>query len=182
MIFSGVTLKKTVSFLCLFLIQGFFFNPSYASNAQQTINQPVKEVQDNSLASQFSDKNKQSTLQEHTQVGASNYIQMLLGLFFIIAFIFGIAWLIKRMGTMHPGHSANLKIVAGLSVGQREKVIVLQVMNEQLLIGVTQSNIQLLSTLKEPITPGSPPSLGGFQEKLQSAINGFTKHNDTEKK
>ena len=178
--FSGTTIKKTALFDCLY----FFFNLSFEDNGQDTVKQATKEIpaKTSALQPQVNDKNRSDSLGEHTQVGASNYIQMLLGLFFIIAFIFGIAWLIKRMGTMHPGHSASLKIVAGISVGQREKVIVLQVMNEQLLVGVTQSNIQLLSTLKEPITPAGSPSLSGFQEKLQSAINGFTKNNDTEKK
>lgn len=130
---------------------------------------------ENTLATDVSKSTAQSTLENHTEIGASNYVQMLFGLFAIVAFIFGIAWLIKRMGTLNPSHSSNLKIIAGLSVGQREKIVVVQVMDEQLLVGITQSNIQLLSKLEQPIPAPNMHSLGGFQEKLQSAMNSFKK-------
>ena len=103
---------------------------------------------------------------------------MLFGLFVIVAFIFAVAWLIKRMGTLNPNHSTNLKIVAGLSVGQREKIVVVQVMDEQFLVGITQSNIQLLNKLEQSIPVQNTPSLGGFQEKLHSAMSNFTKKSD----
>ena len=124
--------------------------------------------------------NQQSkaTLENNAEVGVTNYVQMLFGLFAIITFIFAVAWLIKRMGTLNPNHSAHLKIVAGLSVGQREKIVVIQVMDEQLLVGITQSNIQLLHKLDESIPVQNIPSLGGFQEKLQSAMSNFTKKPD----
>ncbi len=123
--------------------------------------------------SKISEKSSTPSLHDNTNIDASDYLQMLLGLFFIVAFIFSVAWLIKRMGTLNPNHSRDLKIVAGLSVGQREKIIVLQVMNEQLLIGVTQSSIQLLSKLDTPMALKNNANMAGFQEKLQAAIKGF---------
>ncbi len=117
--------------------------------------------------------NSIDTLENHSQIGAANYLQMIMGLFGIIVFIFAIAWLIKRMGSLNPVHSNNLKVVAGLNVGQREKIIVVQVMDEQLLVGVTQSNIQLLSRLEQPLPNKDASSLGGFHEKFQAAISGL---------
>ena len=119
-------------------------------------------------------KNTSGTLQDNSEIGVTNYIQMLFGLFAIVAFIFAVAWLIKRMGTLNPNHSSHLKIVAGISVGQREKIVVVQVMGEQLLVGITQSNIQLLNKLEKPIPEQGTPSLGGFQDKLQTAMKSFT--------
>jgi len=155
-----------------------FMQMTYADESKN--NDIVTEQQENKFSKGSVDKSEvssSSTLKSHTDIGASNYIQMLLGLFFIIAFIFTVAWLIKRMGTMSPSHSNNLKVVAGLNVGQREKIIVLQVMDEQLLVGVTPSNINLLSKLENPIIEKAGSSLNGFQEKLQSAISNFK--NDT---
>ena len=151
-----------------------FVQMTYADESKS--NNIVTEQQENKISKGSIDKpevSSSSTLKSHTEIGASNYIQMLLGLFFIIAFIFIVAWLIKRMGTMSPSHSNNLKVVAGLNVGQREKIIVLQVMDEQLLVGVTPSNIQLLSKLENPIIDKAGSSLNGFQGKLQSAIRNF---------
>ena len=112
-------------------------------------------------------------LKKNSSVDASDYLKMVVGLFFIVGFIFTIAWLIKRMGTLNPNHNQNLKVIAGLTVGQREKIIVLQVMDEQLLVGVTQSNIQLLSKLETPLEQPKNTSMSGFQKKLQSALNGY---------
>ncbi len=127
------------------------------------------------------DKNIEDALQSSTHIGVSNYLQMILGLFGVVAFIFAIAWLTKRMGALNPSGSGNLKVVAGLNVGHREKIIVVQVMGKQLLVGVTQTNIQLLSELEEPISETAPPSFGSFQEKLQAAIVGLKTGNTTTK-
>ena len=150
-----------------------------AYSKEAAINNPVTEqnketgqVKNNYIAKDQVD----STLKKHSEIGAANYLQMLLGLFFIVAFIFAVAWLIKRMGTLNPSHSSNLKVVAGLNVGQREKIIVVQVMDEQLLVGVTQSNIQLLTKLETPLAGQASNTLGGFNEKLQSAMSGFKKN------
>jgi len=151
-----------------------FMQMTYADESKN--NNIVTEQQEKIISKGSIDESEvsdSSTLKSHTDIGASNYIQMLLGLFFIIAFIFTVAWLIKRMGTMRPSHSNNLKVVAGLNVGQREKIIVLQVMDQQLLVGVTPSNIQLLSKLENPIIEKAGSSFNGFQEKLQSAISNF---------
>ena len=44
---------------------------------------------ENTLATDVSKSTAQSTLENHTEIGASNYVQMLFGLFAIVAFIFG---------------------------------------------------------------------------------------------
>ena len=125
-----------------------------------------------------SNQQSKPTLENNAEIGVTNYVQMLFGLFAIVIFIFAVAWIIKRMGTLNPNHSTHLKIVAGLSVGQREKIVVVQVMDEQFLVGITQSNIQLLNKLDKSIPVQNMPTLGGFQEKLQSAMSNFTKKSD----
>jgi len=174
----GKSILKTTAYMCLI----FFSVVSYASNNQTKPDATETVKNQESISISEDKKTQQPNLKSHTQIGASNYIQMLGGLFFIVIFIFTVAWLIKRMGSLNPAQSGNLKVVAGLNVGQREKIIVLQVMDEQLLVGVTQSNIQLLTKLEKPVTDQSFSVSGGFQSKLQSAINSFTNKTDTEKK
>jgi len=167
----GIVSVNVIIISLMLFMQMTYADESKNSNIVTVTEQQEKKISKESIAeSEVSDS---STLKSHTDIGASNYIQMLLGLFFIIAFIFIVAWFIKRMGTMSPSHSNNLKVVAGLNVGQREKIIVLQVMDQQLLVGVTPSNIQLLSKLENPIIEKAGSSFNGFQEKLQSAISNF---------
>jgi len=138
--------------------------------AENVLSEATKH-QSESIPTLKSDPEK--NIEKHTDIGVTNYIQMLLGLFFIIAFIFAIAWVIKRMGNFNPTNTAQLKVIAGLNVGQKEKIIVVEVMQEQLLLGVTQSNINFLSKLEQPIDSSQASTGNSFQDKLQSAVQGF---------
>ncbi len=174
------TFVKKVIFSISFI---FLVNISYATaaasgdkdviEAQEIKSAPLNPKLKSSLEpSTNADAKIGDALESASHIGVSNYLQMILGLFGVVAFIFAIAWLAKRMGALNASYSSSLKVVAALNVGHREKIIVVQVMDKQLLVGVTQTNIQLLSELDEPISESAPPSFGGFQEKLQAAIIG----------
>jgi len=182
--------NKVITSEVIFLIGFVFSSASYAIGNENIVNQPpenkivktkIEEPEKPSLGlknfSNTTESSKTDTLDGRSQIGVSNYLQMILGLLGILIFIFAIAWLIKRMGTLSPIHSSNLKVIAGLNVGQREKIIVIQVMDEQLLVGVTQNNIRLLSKLEQSMPSNKNQPFGGFQEKLQAAILGVKNKN-----
>ncbi|MFQ5488719.1 MAG: flagellar biosynthetic protein FliO, partial [Gammaproteobacteria bacterium] len=64
---------------------------------------------------------------------------------------FGAAWFFRRYGRFHGMVNDKMKIVAGLSVGQREKVIVLQAGDTQMLLGVSPGRVQTLHVFAEPV-------------------------------
>lgn len=74
-------------------------------------------------------------------------------LLFVIALILFFAWLLKRM--RFPGISGAsggaMSIVKQLPVGTKERVAVVQVGEEQFLIGITSQNINMLSKLEKPL-------------------------------
>ncbi len=80
-------------------------------------------------------------------------------LLFVIAIIFGMAWLLKRMRVPAFGQQKGLSIVRQLPVGTKERLMIVQAGEEQFLIGVTAQSIQMLSKLETPLT----------QEELESA-------------
>lgn len=109
------------------------------------------------------------------QIGAnlsqpSDYFaQIMLSLILVLLIIFVAAWLLRRFGRFPGVADGNLKVLGALSVGQRERILLLQVGREQILVGVTSSKISTLHTLKEPIEMAEPErSL--FSEKLQEAL------------
>ena len=59
-------------------------------------------------------------------VGAGQYLQMLLALVFVISLIFMVAWFIRRMGNVPGATKGSLKVLAGVSLGQRERVVLMQ--------------------------------------------------------
>jgi flagellar protein FliO/FliZ len=106
-------------------------------------------------------------------VGVSNYIQMFFGLFLVVGLIFGMAWFMRRMGNMQGMAAGNLKVLGGISIGQRERVVLIQAGEQQILIGVAPGTIRTLHVLDEPIvlnTPTSSTGASGFAEKLHAAI------------
>lgn len=110
-------------------------------------------------------------------VGMGNYLQMFFGLFIVVALIFGMAWFMRRMGNMSGISAGNLKVLGGISVGQRERVVLVQAGDTQLLVGVAPGEIRTLHVMEEPIVSSqtnsnttNSKSVSGFAEKLHAAI------------
>ena len=73
-------------------------------------------------------------------------------LLLIIGLILGLGWLAKRMPGMKRGaNAAQLKVVASVALGPRERAVVLDVGGQQLLVGVGQGGVRTLHTLEHPL-------------------------------
>lgn len=103
--------------------------------------------------------------------------QMLAVLVLVIVLLLGLAWLLKRAGVTQGALNGQLAVLGAVSVGQREKVVLIQAGQDQLLVGVTANEISLLHLLSEPIqvdaTHANPSSYGlneGFAQKLTQAM------------
>ncbi|KJG19195.1 flagellar assembly protein FliO [Photobacterium angustum] len=93
------------------------------------------------------------------QVPDLNIATTLASLLLVIAIIVFLAWLLKRMRVAGiSGNDSGLKVITQLAVGQRERVVLLQVGEEQMLVGITQHNISLLSKLDKPLNMDESPS------------------------
>lgn len=121
----------------------------------------------------FAAEQKQITSLTNEPIGISNYIQMFFGLFVIVVVIFGMAWLMRRMGNINRMSSTDLKVLGGLSVGQRERVVLVQAGDTQILVGVAPGQVRLLHVMEESIITSPPESFktsSSFSEKLYTAI------------
>jgi len=96
----------------------------------------------------------------------------LVGLVLVLGLILGLAWLLKRVPGLQTGArpSDSLRIVSMLSVGAKERVMVIEVGKEQLLIGVTAGGITALHALPEPLAVAPPPALPNFAELLAKRL------------
>lgn len=75
---------------------------------------------------------------------------MILSLLMVLALIIVSALVLKRFNIVQQGGS-QLKVITSLSLGAKERVIVVQAGEKQLLLGVTAHNITVLDTLTEPL-------------------------------
>ena len=111
-------------------------------------------------------------------VSSGSLLQVTLGLLVILMVIIGIAWLVRRYGRFQSSASGSLKILGGLFIGPKERIVLLQVGDTQLLVGVAPGRVQTLHVLDTPlssmeINPSSginTNDLKSFAERLTMAI------------
>ncbi|MEI8609651.1 flagellar biosynthetic protein FliO [Enterovibrio norvegicus] len=105
----------------------------------------------------------------------------------VIGLIFALAWLLKRMKVPSlMGAKPGLKVVSQLPLGQRERVMVLDVNGEQVLIGVTSQQITLLKSLDTPMgnaedntkATNASPKTSDANSAFSSQLNKILKNND----
>mgnify|MGYP001038461042 CR=1 FL=1 len=80
-------------------------------------------------------------------------VQVTISLLLVLAAVFAAAWAMRRLrgfGRLGPG---AIEVVGDLALGPRERVVLVQVGKQQLLLGVTAGAINTLHVLPEPIAP-----------------------------
>ena len=80
-------------------------------------------------------------------VGASGLLQAGLGMAMVVGLIFLCAWLARRFGLQRLGGGHLVKVVSSAAVGQRERVVVVEVADTWLVLGVTPHQVNTLHTL-----------------------------------
>lgn len=95
-----------------------------------------------------------------------NMLNMVMGLVVVIALILGLAWVLKKYGRLPNNNLVDMKVLGGLSLGTREKALLIEVENTRLLVGVTPGHIQTLYVL-DNAEGKAPPS---FNETLTKVV------------
>ncbi|OOE37307.1 flagellar biosynthetic protein FliO [Salinivibrio kushneri] len=101
-------------------------------------------------------------------------VTMLLSLGLVLGLIFALAWLLRRLKV--PGlaqQSDGITIVSQLAVGQKERILVVDIHGEQLVVGVTANSVNVLKTLDNPIPTATPASdkSSRFANQLSQLLN-----------
>lgn len=102
---------------------------------------------------------------------AGQLVQLLLGLLLVIGLIFLLAWLMRRVQQIGPRGGQVIKIVASQALGPRDRLVLVQVGGEQLLLGLTPGRIAPLHVLKEPVhLPDAEPASTEFAQRLMELL------------
>lgn len=75
-------------------------------------------------------------------------LKMLFGLVVVLAFVALISWGFKRMMPGGSGVQSTIRIVGGVSVGSRERVVVLEVADRWLVVGVAPGQVSNIANLE----------------------------------
>ncbi len=82
-----------------------------------------------------------------------NYLQMSLGLVFVVAMIYGCAWLVKRLNGASFNNAGKMRTLGGISLGTRERAVLVDVGGKQILLGVAPGRVNTLHVFDEPPMP-----------------------------
>jgi len=92
--------------------------------------------------------------------------KLVLGLFAVLAVIYACAWAMKRLRLPNAFSNQALKIDSVINVGAREKIALLRIGDQQLLIGITPNSIQTLHVL--PMEKSNADTTSFAQHLLQA--------------
>jgi flagellar protein FliO/FliZ len=102
---------------------------------------------------------------------AGQLVQLLLGLLLVIGLIFLLAWLMRRVQRIAPRGGQVIKVVASQALSPRDRLVLVQVGGEQILLGLTPGRIAPLHVLKEPVhLPDGEPASTEFAQRLMELL------------
>jgi flagellar protein FliO/FliZ len=111
-------------------------------------------------------------------LGFGAVLQTLVGLVVVIGFVFGCAWLARKFGYQGGKRSGLVKVVGGASLGNKERVAVIEVGDTWLVLGAGPGNVRLLHTMPagsaeaESVGVPSPSASGSFGARFRDALAG----------
>lgn len=100
-------------------------------------------------------------------------LQTLLGLGVVLMAIAGTAWLLKRLTPGQVGAAADLRVVAAVAVGPKERVVLVDVGESRLVLGVAPGQVTRLMEMPRPDDDASSSASAAaspFVEKLRTLL------------
>jgi flagellar protein FliO/FliZ len=107
--------------------------------------------------------------------GAFSLLQTLFALCLVLAMLAGLAWLLKRLNPRGIGGSATMRVVSALPLGGRERMLVVEVGDQWIVVGAAPGRVNLLTTMPKQegvvTPPGSVASVpAGFADWLKQTL------------
>jgi flagellar protein FliO/FliZ len=100
--------------------------------------------------------------------------QVLFSLLIVLAAIAGTAWLLKRYGPSQVGGAGMMKVLGGVAVGPRERLVLVEVGETWLIVGVAQGQVNAVHSMARPADAPVPASVSPvsspFAERLKQML------------
>ncbi|NOS94865.1 MAG: flagellar biosynthetic protein FliO [Methylotenera sp.] len=127
----------------------------------------------------------------------SGILKMLFGLVVVLAVMALVTWALKRMMPGIGGQQSAVRIVGGVSVGSRERIVVLEVAGRWLVVGVAPGRVNAIANLdigatidtgvasttddfnSQDATGIHPQTLAdSFAQRLKKSVSKFSENNN----
>lgn len=108
---------------------------------------------------------------------AGSLLQTILALVFVLALLIGLAWFMKRYGPKTLGGNNKMRVVSSLNLGGRERIVLVEVADQWIVVGASPGRINALATLprqegelSQLATAQNGPAAANFSEWLKQTI------------
>ena len=108
-------------------------------------------------------------------VSSGSILQVIFSLLLVLAAVVLVAWILKRVNLPQHGAGNLLKVISGVAVGQRERIVLVEVNDTWLVVGVAPGQVRTLHSMPKaelPISQAGTPSetAGKFQDWLKQMM------------
>lgn len=118
-------------------------------------------------------------------VSSSSIVQIIFSLLLVLAVIVLVAWLLKRMNSAQLGSGNLLKVLGSVAIGQRERIVLVEVKDTWLIVGVGPGQIRTLHTLPKQEFQNSENSDSSHlppENKFAQLLSSVLRHQPTDRK
>ena len=108
-------------------------------------------------------------------VGAGGLASVTFALLAVLAAIFAVAWLARRVRGMGSRVGNAIDVLAEIPLGPKERAVLIKVGAEQILVGVAPGRVNALHVLRQPVeVPKAPaataPAAASFSALLKRSL------------
>ena len=74
-------------------------------------------------------------------------MQVIFSLLLVLAAVALVAWILKRINLPQHGKGSLLKVISGVAVGQRERIVLVEINDTWLVVGVAPGQVRTLHSM-----------------------------------
>jgi len=106
-------------------------------------------------------------------IGGTDVAKWLGGLIFVLALFFLCVWLVRKAGGFSLNNTQQMRVVGGLALSSKERLVLVQLGDKQLVLGVCPGRIETLHVLEGDdclqVNQASPKN-ESFAQKLTTVM------------
>ena len=98
-------------------------------------------------------------------ISSGSVLQVIFSLLLVLAAVLLAAWVLRRIKLQQHGAGSLLKVIGGVAVGQRERVVLVEINDTWLVLGIAPGQVRTLHSMPKSALPatqlGTPPHTEG---------------------